>query len=167
MNTSTVIAAAITIASIALHIDTIVYWIGPAGCIILIPALIIILALPLLGENSCLLKAKPKENLAALAEVPEVLTAAPLPSEPGSSLSVPTDYHTVPEPQLGLNQRQVSGLRQLGKWIKSFTAPGGSLSTPRNQEFDMLEKAEKIKISEKIKPDGVRERSVMIFYPKA
>ena len=89
MNTSTVIAAAVTTASVALHIDTILYWIGPAGCVILIPALIIILALPLLGEESWLIKAKPKKNMMALTEVPEVLTAVPLSSETGSSISVP------------------------------------------------------------------------------
>lgn len=168
MNTSTVVATAVVIASVALQIDFIVYWIGPAGCVILIPALIMVLALPLLDEQSVLLKAKPKQVLVPFSEVPEVLTAAPLShSRPnsGSELAVPNDYHTVPQPQLGLNERQLFGIKQLGQWIKSFVGPG-SLSPARSKDFDMLDKAEKIKITEKIKPDGVRERSVMIFYRK-
>ena len=103
----------------------------------------------------------------ALTEVPDVLTAVPLSSDTDSSISVPTDYHAIPQPQLGLNDRQLFGLKQLGKWIKSFTGSGNNLTTSRSQDFDVLDKAEKIKISEKIKPDGVRERSVMIFYRKA
>jgi hypothetical protein len=39
---------AIAAGSLALHSDTLIYWIGPAGCIILIPALVLVLALPLL-----------------------------------------------------------------------------------------------------------------------
>lgn len=40
---------AIAAGSLALHSDTLVYWIGPAGCLILFPTLVIVLALPLLN----------------------------------------------------------------------------------------------------------------------
>jgi len=165
VNTSTILATAITIASIALHIDLILYWIGPAGCVILIPALVIVLALPLLDENSWLTWAKPKINEALVTDIPEVLTATHLQSELNAHSGLPANYHGVSSPQLELNERQLSGIRQLGQWVKTFLS-SSSLSTGRTQNFDVLDKAEKVKITERIKPDGVRERSVMIFYRK-
>jgi hypothetical protein len=173
VNTSTVIATAVVIASIALHIDLLLYWIGPAGCIILIPALIIVLTLPLLDENSWLTWAKPRINEALITDIPEVLTATRMSSQAGTHSALSVNYQHVPghvgdgipSPQLGLNDRQLSGIRQLGQWIKTFIGPG-SLNPARTQNFDVLDKAEKIKITERIKPDGVRERSVMIFYRK-
>lgn len=166
MNTSTIIAAAITLASIALNLDWILYWIGPAGCIILIPALIVVLALPLIDESSWLNKVRPNLTETFINDIPEIITTPRSHAESNTYAALPADYHGVPSPQLALNERQLSGLRQLGQWIKTFLG-AGSLSPGRQQNFDVLEKAEKIKITERIKPDGVRERSVMIFYRKA
>lgn len=165
MNTSTIIAAAVTLASIALNLDWLLYWIGPAGCLILIPALVTVLALPLLDEASWLNRLKPAVHEAFISDIPEVLTAARTHSVNHQQVALPADHHAATGPQLGLNDRQLSGLKQLGHWVKTFIGPG-SLNPARQQNLDMLEKAEKIKITERIKPDGVRERSVMIFYRK-
>jgi hypothetical protein len=137
VNTSTIIATAVTVASLALHIDLILYWIGPAGCIILVPALIIVLALPLLDEKSLLSRARPRINEAFIADVPEVLTATREHHETGTRSTLPADYHPLPGPQLGLNERQLSGIRQLGQWIKTFLG-SGSLNPARSQNFDVL-----------------------------
>lgn len=169
MNTSTVIAIAVIAASIALQLDSVRYWIGPAGCLILIPTLVIVLTLPLLAEDSWLLGAKVKtgEWLPAIPDDLARTPAAPPASPPGTSVSgVPAEYDALPRPELGLNERQVSGLRQLSQWIRSFLG-SARFGPSRNREFDVLDNAEKIKITERIKPDGVRERSVMIFYRKA
>jgi hypothetical protein len=165
LNTPTVVAAAVSAASLSLHVEPILYWIGPAGCIILIPALVVILALPLLESGSSLHRAKP-QAAERIYEDPELLTAARGAAQDPYPATLPTDYHALPQPQVGLSERQLSGLKQLGQWIKSFLGPN-SLSPARANNVDMLDKAEKIKITERIKPDGVRERSVMIFYRKA
>jgi hypothetical protein len=39
---------AIAAASLSLHSETLLHWIGPAGCIILVPAIVLVLGLPLL-----------------------------------------------------------------------------------------------------------------------
>ena len=147
MNNSTVFAIVIAVTSVALQIDFIVYWIGPAGCLTLIPMLIIVLALPWLNETS------------ELEDIPQVLTSRQACLQP-----------VVDDSQFELNQRQLLGLKQMSLWVKSFI--GSSLqskpfiSAQSNHQSDLLDRAEKIKITERIKPDGVRERSVMIFYPK-
>jgi len=168
VNTSTIIAAAVTLASLALNIEWLLYWIGPAGCLILLPALLTVLALPLIEDASWLHRLKPDPVIsdAFVTDPSDVITAVRSQLDSNTHTTLPADYHGVPSPQLGLNERQLSGLRQLGQWMKTFLG-SGSLSPARQQNLDVLDKAEKIKITERIKPDGVRERSVMIFYRKA
>jgi hypothetical protein len=80
VNLSTVAATAIAAAAIALHSEALVYWIGSAGCLILIPTVVVVLALPLLTmrESS---PAPATEQIIATAEaVPSAGEAELLPS---------------------------------------------------------------------------------------
>lgn len=60
-----VIGIAIVAASLSLHSTTLLYLIGPAGCIILIPALVIVLALPFLEPDR---KVAPEDDLPVLVQ---------------------------------------------------------------------------------------------------
>jgi hypothetical protein len=159
------VAAAVVVASLALHIDTVLYWIGPAGCIILVPALVIVLALPLLGRNSPLAKAGDKTIDIMAADTSDAIPASELIHETSARDLLPPDSYPSQQLQLGLSGRQLAGLRQFDTWLQGFIGTVLGWSAQR-RPFDLLSNAEKIKITERIKPDGVRERSVMIFYRK-
>jgi hypothetical protein len=151
MNPQSVICVAVVAASLALHVDVLVYWIGPAGCIILIPALILVLSLGLWDESARFGRV---HRGSGRVETPEALPVAWPVADPIEPALLP---ERTPDPRPGLPALSVQLRALLGS--QPALLPG--------VRADVLEGAEKIKITERIKPNGVRERSVMIFYRKA
>ena len=69
---------AIAAGSLALHSDNLIYWIGPAGCIILIPALVLVLALPLIQTGLPVFSARPSGHEAINSPARPALLASAL-----------------------------------------------------------------------------------------
>jgi hypothetical protein len=151
MNPQSVICVAVVAASLALHVDVLVYWIGPAGCIILIPALILVLSLGLWDESARFGRVRLDSGR---GEAPQELPVA-------WPVADPIEPALLPERML----ERRPGLPALGVRLRALL--GSQPALLPGVRADVLEGAEKIKITERIKPDGVRERSVMIFYRKA
>jgi hypothetical protein len=79
MGTSSVIAIAVAAASLALHAEPLVWLIGPAGCLILIPALVTVCALPWWQY--------PTRRLPVSGEVLPVAHTESLPGKPAAEMS--------------------------------------------------------------------------------
>jgi hypothetical protein len=147
MSTSTVVGLAVLVASIALHSDGLLYWIGPAGCIILIPAVIIVLALPLIQRD----KTAKKSRIEVEVLPPE------MPPASGTGTLNPIANLIGERGTLSQDQLQPG----LGLFSRAFAG------SPLHQNvLALLDNAERVQFTERHEPDGARERSVTIFYPK-
>jgi hypothetical protein len=151
MSAQSVVCVAVVVASLALHVDGLVYWIGPAGCIILIPALIVVLSLGLMDKAARFARV---DRGSGRVPAPEGWPMASLEADSIAPALLPQQ---TPQRRSGLPVLAGRPRAVLGSW------PAPLLES----RAGLLDGAEKIKITERIKPDGVRERSVLIVYRKA